>query len=457
MKKLFLLLTITGTTLNCLASPADKYVHHNWNKYVRAALNRNNSSQQKTTATHERLKAFSTYSFDGSGLNLSDSTDYAYSNGRGSKFDYNQMQYVDYGAESTVLYDSSMHFTDMGSGLEIISGQKAAYDNNNVRTSFTELTASGTALVNQTDHKYSYNTAGKMAVEYTLNWNISMSKWDTALRTMYAYNAQNQLIGDSSYSYYSGQMSGKTMYTLDASGNVLVVEDYEWNTGWKPLSRTTMTYYPSNNIKTSVIESYNVSAFEYDSKDSFGYGTSNIYTYHLSQTWDAGTSAWVNDTKETRTLNTGASAVVSQDVKGWDATTSSWQDYVTIAWNYDTYNNPSLAEITADIMGTPLVVAELHYTYETYQDTHVGDAKDNNKMTVYPNPATDNVHISWTGNTMSKGNLTLINMLGQTVYSTEVKGNKAEVSMDNMNPGAYRVIVSNEDGSVRFNQAVIKQ
>jgi hypothetical protein len=365
--------------------------------------------------------------------------------------------YDDYGSSNAVMYDSSAHYTDNGNGMELASGQKAVYNSNNMRTGFTELNATQTnSLENGTDHKYIYNTAGKIAAEIIFSWNTTSNSWDSSSNILYAYNSQNQPVADSSYDYILHQLVNKTKYTLDGAGNPLQIDNYNWVNGWQPSDREIHTYYTNNYLKTTISQSYVNNAWVNNSKDSFGYSSTNLYNYHLSQTWSTGSATWMNQNMETRTLNTGGSLVMHDDMKNWDSLSASWEDYLTIDWTYNTSNDPEMASITYSFFGTPIEVAQLHYYYEQYSDLHVADAAKNNKMIVYPNPAIDKVQVAW-DNAPGNVNLSLINTLGQTVYAVQVNNNHAEIPLNNVQPGVYRIIVSSEKDGVQFNQAIIKQ
>jgi hypothetical protein len=58
-------------------------------------------------------------------------------------------------------------------------------------------------------------------------------------------------------------------------------------------------------------------------------------------------------------------------------------------------------------------------------------------MSIYPNPASGQVNVEFEG----KGNITVYNMLGQTVYHVENVENKKDISLNNMATGVYFVTV----------------
>ena len=58
-------------------------------------------------------------------------------------------------------------------------------------------------------------------------------------------------------------------------------------------------------------------------------------------------------------------------------------------------------------------------------------------MSLFPNPATKQATVKFEG----KGNITITNMLGQTVYHVENVENKTQIPLNNMNTGVYFVTV----------------
>lgn len=74
----------------------------------------------------------------------------------------------------------------------------------------------------------------------------------------------------------------------------------------------------------------------------------------------------------------------------------------------------------------------------------IGLDKNNIQLSVYPNPAYDNLYITSSENITD---ITIYNMLGQKVKQTEVKSNESIIDVSNLNSGTYFIIVNSTTGS----------
>ena len=72
-------------------------------------------------------------------------------------------------------------------------------------------------------------------------------------------------------------------------------------------------------------------------------------------------------------------------------------------------------------------------------------------MSVFPNPAIGQATVKFEG----KGNITITNMLGQTVYHVENIENEIQIPLNNMNTGVYFVIVRSEN-SMATQKLIVK-
>jgi hypothetical protein len=65
-------------------------------------------------------------------------------------------------------------------------------------------------------------------------------------------------------------------------------------------------------------------------------------------------------------------------------------------------------------------------------------------MNILPNPASGQATVTFNG----KGNITIYNMLGQTVYHVENVENEKVIPLNNLNSGVYLVKVQSGNNSV---------
>lgn len=106
-----------------------------------------------------------------------------------------------------------------------------------------------------------------------------------------------------------------------------------------------------------------------------------------------------------------------------------------------------------DIMwqGNPKPWIALHVTCNDCGVVNVPEM-ENNQMTVYPNPATNNFTVNL-GND-EKANIQLFNIVGQQVYSETITGT-AQVNVSNLNSGIYMLKV-NQNGKVYTTKVVVR-
>jgi hypothetical protein len=77
--------------------------------------------------------------------------------------------------------------------------------------------------------------------------------------------------------------------------------------------------------------------------------------------------------------------------------------------------------------------------------TGINDVPSNYSVSVYPNPANDMVNIA---SDYSMKSVTLVNYVGQTVYTQPVTGNSYQINVSNYVTGMYFVRIETTDGSV---------
>ncbi|MCD6063587.1 MAG: hypothetical protein K0R82_1498 [Flavipsychrobacter sp.] len=461
MRLPLLFLTLATLSFSALAQQPYKFTApgRHFSPNVRQALAKQRpATAQKTTAAHERVSGFSVYVFNGSGMDVQDSSNYFYSNARGSVFNANEL-FIN---EDNILLDSATYFVDNGSGIEFDRAQKGFYDNANRRTSLIELRQGATSTPeNFRDRRAVYNSNGDLAIEYVLGWNSGTNAWDSLSRKHFAYDTQNQLIADSIYVYSSAQFMGKSEYTLDANGNQLQWNFYQWQSGnWVPTVREIHTYDALSNLRTNTSQRYNTTttAWVNSSFDTFAYNNSHVYHFTESQVWDTVAAVWVNSSQEFRTLNASADRVLTQDMKQWDESTTSWQDASVIDWTYNAMGNPTQGIITVDFGGSPMEVANINLFYEVYDDLNVaGIQHKQNSLTVYPNPAMNTINLKW-AKAVSNAGISLTNMAGQQVYRTSqpLNGTSASLHVDHLPAGTYLLNITNDSGVVTDTKTVVK-
>ena len=81
----------------------------------------------------------------------------------------------------------------------------------------------------------------------------------------------------------------------------------------------------------------------------------------------------------------------------------------------------------------------------TLSITGIGDINNTYSVNVFPNPAKDVINITSDYNIKS---VTLVNYVGQTVFTQAVSGNSYQINVSEYVTGMYFVRVETTDGSV---------
>ena len=77
-----------------------------------------------------------------------------------------------------------------------------------------------------------------------------------------------------------------------------------------------------------------------------------------------------------------------------------------------------------------------------------------NQLTVYPNPATDHITVSFPG--LQNGNLFIYNIVGEQIMSRELATESSRISVANLSKGIYMVRVTDDNGIVGTKKLIIR-
>lgn len=469
MNKTFLLFSLSLATMaaNAQQTPAQQSVNtlrqlmrphrsQNVSKLLHAQ-----SASAKTTSSNERLASYAMYQFDGSGMNIADSSKYWYSNPRGSEFDFTDMYYDDFSDAPKVQSDSSVNYYTGSNGFDLGNGSVSTYNAAGKLDTKLGLVSNppGTPLENNAQYFFDYDAAGNIRTKYMLIWNNT--SFDSAGKSVYTYNTANKQLTFTQYQKVSGiwAPSGKSENTYDGSGNLTQSLYYSYSGPVPDTSgRTLFTYYPNNKLQTQTEEDYNGAGFFVPSTlDSFGYSGTDFYTFDESRDWNADSSRWEKSNMEVRHLN----AVNLPDTIYFYGVDSATNDYVVnfkTAWKYNANNNPVETIGIFDLMGNMIDILHYYYYYEARWDLGVADVAKNSSFMVYPNPANNELNIksrqAIAGNVVAQ----VVNNLGQVVMQTMLAGSdNMKLSLAALQPGNYHLSLTDARGNKLMTQPFVKQ
>jgi len=87
------------------------------------------------------------------------------------------------------------------------------------------------------------------------------------------------------------------------------------------------------------------------------------------------------------------------------------------------------------------------YFYVAVPVTAINDVNNSYKFAVYPNPASDKIFIEITNLAdMKMAHISLVNILGQTIYSTDSRQQKIEINTESLANGVYTLTYDNGSG-----------
>lgn len=449
MKKLVpvLLMMVTATGVNAQTSKLSfsKNPEHRAKVIEQATKGAN-----KPTAVYYRISASSNYYFDQDEMKtlMNDSGSYKYANGRGSFVDFDELELIDYGLESTLSYDTAWKYDGTGGSPLHTNRYTATYNAGNKMTGFTVANHQvAQTYLNNSEEKAVFNANGDITTRTYSTWNSSQNKWEPSFVTEYKYNGQNKLVYDSSYSISAGPAS-VGHYSFDGNGNVISALQLQWQgSGWDS-SRVTNTYYNNNKLKTTIEELYNADSarWEYSYFDTIGYTAGGDLEYRLYKEWDSASANWINTELETRTYNGGKASKLSFFT--WDDVNTTWEQMIEA----DVFNAPHgeiskvVAYLFAGGVKFPIPIFTQNLYYEEYYNVSVKDAPKSGNITVYPNPASSVVNIAL--GDMQQAQVQMLNMSGQVVRSVNAANQQVvQLNTSGLPAGNYLLNISSANGA----------
>lgn len=447
------------------------------------------SVAKATGATAQRLIASSGYDY-AYGMGLTDSMRYVYSGNRSSAFDYNSMNFpgtfyqwdgtspaaaligdlmMHQGNIPAILCDSSTLYRISATDSEWNYVQQTAtvYDaNNNVIDYYSPFLTN--PIPNYIANRVinTYDAEQHLTSSLIFNWDNGV--WDTSRNRVFAYNG-NMIVMDSSNHYVNGAWSPeyKWNYVYDIAGNIVQATGYSDTTGtWLETTQYILKYDLANRVVGDSISICPYGTWMPLSRDSVGYSAgANYVTYEKEIEY--GAFIGVEDMYWTRVKHITSGVVDSTYNFLYSLYDNSIMRAVNEQYEYNS-NGDILTENqyyfhdTAGNNGYYSTSPDFieHYYYQTYNTGVNNVAKQLVNITVYPNPASNEITIAQAG--IQHGALTYIslyNALGQTMYSESLPWmNSTEtISVANLKAGNYWIVIQDKDGNILGRQAMVKE
>ncbi len=476
MKQLFTLSLLFLGTLNAEANPFKQKKHslNDAGQFRRQMLNMTRSHQplSKTTALQQRVKAECLYDISGIIPEKRDTVVFRYSNGRGSRFDYNQFAHNYSFPEGTPGLANVFSMGDISTQADSVwyyeknnNNTYSVYESVAYQYNAANQVASCISDYNQQVEKLvtSYDAQGRLVALSGLTWDVQSQNWDSLQVQKFIYNAQDELLSDSTYLNIAGNweliMVSAYSYTGGNLTYVLMKADM--------MMSGTLTDYAASELSYDANGDMNLMEIYYDTgnstlalftKDSFAYHpVHKYYTFQETSYYDAGNSLWTPDTRLIRTVNT-AGLPDTSSYYYWDDVSSSWFLADVYTAMYNSYENPTVMNSFQN--GGSGLEENMRYFfyYEEFDPLSVKPAMTAENIVVFPNPAQERISLKWNADGKAVS-VSLLNAAGQTVHSEQlVRRNATEqVSIAHLVPGMYWLTVTDAAGNVVTRNAIVKQ
>lgn len=436
-----------------------------------------------TGTTLERVIALSTR--DNTAGTLNDSANFRYTATRSSSYDYNTMLFAynypyssspmfDYAGVFTkpqVLCDTMMHW-EVNPNTLVYGYYETGYAGIGVSdelVNYKHLYADSAIYPNMT-YSNTFTSANNISGAYSYNFHAGLS--DSAFHQLFTYNSANKLVEDSTYEYHLGtwRIASKTYYTYDAANNLIQIDNYANNSDTSfllPLVeqlKYVNTYDASNRLLTVLNYTFDGTTLGQYIKDTFAYTGS--YAYHSAwreTQWDPINHYWAPMFNMTKVINSTTGLPDTVYIRGFDSILNAWVPQTMDVMTYDSYNNPiklndyeyswTLYPATPNFTTT--------YYYSTYLSTgveqNVSAKKDNVK--IFPNPASGFFNIAELDVPDNSGIfISVVNASGQLLTKEFVRWHgTTRVSVADLIPGTYWVVIQDSGGRMLHTEALMKQ
>lgn len=282
---------------------------------------------------------------------------------------------------------------------------------------------------------HTLNPDGTIKETLTDAWSDESNEWETASKTLYTYNASKEILTETSQIFWDTWIDySKDTYTYDSNGKLtsMVTQTMDLLSGMvlKNSSQTLYSYNDDGTEKQIVNQIWNIlNQWEDESRTTNTYNNSKQLISDLSENWV--NNAWVNDSKSTNTYNANGTlketteekweegnwikngkAIYSFNAKGdmesmvsqsWNITLNQWENEMRIRFDY-----------TTGIQ---------------YVDLAGNDSK------VYPNPFNDQLIIE--NRELSDYRIDVFNSTGQIVSTFKTNKLVTNLNMGSLKKGVY--------------------
>lgn len=206
---------------------------------------------------------------------------------------YNQTQYISY------------NWNTGTSSWDPFTKQDKVYNGQNQLIELINASYISNAWVPTNKTIFSYDGNGNETERLMLVWNTGTSQYDSANRQLYQYNASNWLVSQITKIYVSNtwQNQNKWEYTYDGSGNIIMLVSYIWSSQWDSTSRTLYTYNAGNQLIERIHQNYQGGTWTNSFRFTFSYDANGNVVNQKFYTWNSGSGSWVPNNQNNYTFD----------------------------------------------------------------------------------------------------------------------------------------------------------
>jgi hypothetical protein len=433
------------------------------------------STANKPTTIKQRVIGQASIDLDGQRL---DSMKYKYSGTRTSSYNFNG---IDFDNNTAFLYNNSFSSDYLPSYLTAITPTNSNLQADSIfyyeEDSVRQISKAFYAADNKVDSfssysmnyptlkiKHIYNAQGALIQATNMDNAQSAPAFDTNEISKYFYNtAGTQLTTDTTYDFSNGswEPSLANVYHYNSLTNLLdTINSYSLDdTAWYLSGVSALQYTSNGHITHANYYGYDpTETLYFVETDTLGYNGAGPYFSYYNRArifLDNGSS--VDGVTIYKTF--GSNNLPDSARVGFFDETGLYQD-VSLKYTYNTYNNP-VTLIGTDPADTSYA-GQFNFYYETFDDTPtpppsaINDIKNNKDFSIYPNPFDNKLNIDWKGAKANQTKIALVNVLGQTVYSSNqnlITGANT-IDIPNLIKGNYVLLIQDAKGNTWKSQLV---
>lgn len=285
----------------------------------------------------------------------------------------------------------------------------------------------GSAWMPVTKREVMYNAESQVAMvnDYLYNG----SEWEDQGMYTYTYNAAGNMltnvysmpINDSTW-----QDSYQIVYTYNSADQCVQKEMSTYNgTSWDESNKEIYDYNAEGLLASKIFQYYNGSVYENNYKQEFMYDD-GMLEYYDNHNWDG--SMWVASTR----VN------IENNIDENEGTIVQWEQN----WNAGNF----LELVNGNMKET--------FYFEAYTPSAI-KSLDKSMVSIYPNPATDNLNIKVDGSKIEA--VQVYSITGALIMNvTQVQQSHTNIDMSQLQSGLYNVVIKTKEGMGSFKVSVLK-